>query len=52
MAFEVSRLDSVYSSRTRSYPLETIALEMRKGTGTLSKWRELLIASGREVVSV
>ena len=36
MAFEVSRLASVYASRTRPYPLETIALEMRKGTGTLS----------------
>ena len=36
MGFEVSRLESVYSSRTRTYPLETIALEMRKGTGTLS----------------
>lgn len=36
MAFEVSRLASVYASRTLTYPLETIALEMRKGTGTLS----------------
>ena len=36
MAFGVSRLDSVYAFRPRPYPLETIALEMRKGTGTLS----------------
>lgn len=45
MEFEVSRLASVYSSKTRPYPLETETIR-------LQKWRDRLIESGREVVQL
>ena len=36
----VSRMDDVFSSRPRTFPLSTIALEMRKGNATLPDTRD------------
>ena len=36
----VSRMDSVFATKLTPFPLETIALEMRKGTGTLANLHE------------